>query len=1087
MIEANTKFKDILENIAQAQYSYGELAAEIRAANSRLQLHITTENVAGHEATKKSLREEGSRTRRQLTRESNFNSGLILQQGRANRTAAAKHKVAINQCIQLEHVKTRSILQNEVRKSRKEEVGVARWTQLICSLKFPEMNTRRNQILDPHCRTFDWIFKDNIGQSWDSFNEFLEHPASIFWIKGKAGSGKSSLMRFISEHDKCHRMLDLWSAPTKTVILSWYFWNSGTEFQKSLKGALCSLTHQALSQVDGSAKRTRLFLILLNMHPSMASKESIADWSVAELMEVLQEILSDGSLYGHYVAIFLDGLDEFNSDEDIGRLLDLVKRCTRYTHIKACVSSRPEKHLEVRLSSYHQLKLEDLTADDIQTVVFDRLRSSASDWDDSQIQNLAGKIRERASGVFLWVQLVTDQLARGLLHGDSQQILTERLAKLPPKMESLYEHMWRSLNGDENLKSYRRQAAECLAFHQVFPMTVLELAVALDDDLQHNFIDGIRNPSEVKSLLEKCAVIGDLLKTRCAGLLEIPSHGLAHSSKPSSKDSLIVSANGSEDREALFASLTRIGAMEINFIHRSAKDFLLDTAKGQQIQQYCTWTKMDVVTRVANAYLQRNILGLSALSNANGLFNSKNIDLDRLVSLVFNNDDILPGTAEWQYSLLKNIDSVYSTRVEAGRRVPQTHWQQNWYFYSSERKGKCIDFWGSIAKHFSEMFCKQLLSHGENNGVISTYFLACVCWEPDFDVICSRNLHAMYALLDHGADPNSTCMRTHQDHGTVTPWLRFLRLARRAEDYSGIEAQLASTIEKFIESGASLSAIAAPAWQYTVGEFDCFEALMGLDFHEIGEAVFEVNAAYWVQKIRSRINDPIAASKLQFILDTVVPTRRITLVRGGDGRWFAVEPDDAEGLLEMVLDPRAAEVEYGKVSEYVRQATVNGVVVKPRAFLAARDSISVCPRTKILGGLEHLRRAAATLQAGNTVSWLAATWARMANTSVFANGFSEIPPGKGRLTRFTLLEDVSNNLASFNELYGQLHELLPDTDEFYSTLPDIWQEVVELRDEEAAKLAAQDLVVFDEEVEELHRLFCIHGLEQALEANMNVP
>lgn len=948
------------------------------------------------------------------------------------------------------------------------------------------MNARRNQIVDPHCQTFDWIFKDNIDRPWGNFKEFLENPASIFWINGKAGSGKSSLMRFIGEHDKCRQMLDLWSAPKKAMILSWYFWNSGTEFQKSLKGALCSLTHQALSQVQDLASRSRLFTILLNLNPSIFAKESTADWSVTELVQIFEETLQSSVTYDYCATIFLDGLDEFNYDEDINRLLALVKKVTKEPHVKACVSSRPEKYLEVRLRSYPQLRLEDLTAEDIRTFVIDRLRSSTSDWENSQIQSLAEKVRERASGVFLWVQLVTDQLARGLLHGDSEQILTERLAKLPPKMELLYEHMWRSLNGDEYLESYRRQAAECLAFHQIFPMTVLELAVALDDDLQHKLIEGVQNSSEVKLLLEKCAAIGDLLKTRCAGLLEIPSHDSAHPSNSLSRNRLTLSVKQSQDEEALLKSLTRIGAMEINFIHRSAKDFLLDTVKGQQILQHCTWTKMDVATRVANAFLQRKVLGLSAPFNANGRSNSKYIDLDRLVSVIFKDDDLQPTTAEWQYSLLKNIDSVYSTRVEAERRASQTDWQQNWYFHSSEQSGKLIDFWGSIANHFSERICRLVLSHGENDAMLSTYFLACVCWEPTIDVIRSRNLRAMQIFLDHGADPNSNCMYTHQDHGQVTPWFRFLRLASRTTDYSGIEALLGSTIEKFLASGAELLATTMTAWQYTSGEFDCFEALMALPFHEVGEVVFEVNAAHFLEKIRSRISDPAVASKLQRILEPTLPARIVTLVRGGNGRWSVVKPDDAVYFLETILNPVAAEAEYKDLAAYADKATTNGVGVKPRAFLAARSSTGVCPRTKTFGGLEHLRRASAMVQAKYTISWLSSTWLTIGISSVFANGFSEIPRSEGKLTRFTLLDDMCNNLSSFYELHGPLYECAADTYELYSFLSGIWEELVEFRKEEAAKLAGQDLVVFNEELDELCQLFRIHGLEHALAAKTDV-
>lgn len=1051
------------------------------------------------------MNEEGSRLRHHVTQESSLSRGLIVHQGRANRLAAAEYNVAIKRCVKLEHMKTRSILQKQVRTSRLEEVEVAQCSQFVRSLKFSEMNARRTNIVDPHCRTFEWIFHDTIGRPWDSFKEFLENPASIYWINGKAGSGKSSLMRFVCEHEKCQQMLDLWSSPKKTLILSWYFWNSGTQSQKSLRGALSALSHQILSQ-DQSLASSVFRSHTLN--PTKFAKESATDWSVTELVQLFVAALKSAQ---SHVIIFLDGLDEFNHDEDISRLLILIEEVTIQSHVKACVSSRPERYLESRLEFYPQLNLQDLTANDISTFVMDRLRSSTPDWEDSEIRQLSERVRERASGVFLWVRLVTDQLVRGLLHGDTQQILTERLEKLPPKMESLYEHMWRSLNGDEDLQSYRQQAGKCLAFHQIFPMTVFELTVALDDDLQHKFIEGVHKTAEVKFLLEKCAAIQDLLKTRCAGLLEISStlvleavkpgnvlscskhqaldcssfssdrhsHGLVQAAKSSSRGNVVQLAEEFPDNDALLQYLTRIGTLEINFIHRSAKDFLLETTKGQQIRQHCTWTTMDVTARVVHAYLQRKILGLSALFNANGRSNSKYIDLNRLVSLILNDEDLQPTTPQQQYSLLKTIDSVYQTMIDSERTASQSEWQENWYFYSSEQSGYLIDFWGSIATHLSSKLCKLVLSHCPSDAMVSTYFLASVCWMPDFDVISSRNLHAIHTFLDHGADPNSTCMYTHQDHAQVTPWLRFLRLASRTVDYSGIEAQLVSTIENFRASGAELSAIATTVWQYTRGELDCFDALMTLNFHEPGEAVFEVNAAYFLEKIWSRIRDPGLASKLQHMLEPIAPTQRVTLVRGSNGRWFTVEPDAAVEFLEKVLNPVEVELDYAEIAEYARKVTISGVVVKPRNFLAARSSVNVCPRPQSFGGLEHLRRASSMLQARDTVSWLASTWSTIGITSVLANGFSEIPNSEGHLTRFTLLEDICNNLASFHELYGPLYLYATETDEVYSIISEVWEELAVFGKEEATKLAGQELEIFNDELDELGQLFHKHGLDHA--------
>jgi hypothetical protein len=756
-IETNSKLTAILKNIAQARRDYADFTTELRAADSTLRQHITTETATGHKKLAKSFqstqKEEGSRLRQHVTRESNLNRELIVHHGHANRLAAAEHNASIKRYVKLEHMKTRLVLQEQVRTGRYEEIEAAQCSQFVSSLKFPEMNARRNHIVDPHSQTFEWIFDGDSDRLWDSFKQFLETPSSIYWVNGKAGSGKSSLMKYICEHDRCQQMLDVWSAPKSTLILSWYFWNSGTEIQKSLKGALCALVYQVLSLDQALA------LTLLQSHyldVTKLAKDSVTDWSVTELVRLFKAALRCTQTH---VTIFLDGLDEFNDDEDINPLLVLIEEVTTQPQVKACVSSRPDRYLESRLNSYPRLKLQDLTAKDISTYVTDRLRSAASNWEDSQIQTLAHEVRVRASGVFLWVRLVTDTLVRGLLHGDSQQVLSERLAKLPPKMESLYEHMWRSLNGDEDLESYRQQAAECFAFHQIFPMSVFELAMALDDGVQHKFIEGVHN-SEVKMLLEKCCAIENLLKTRCAGLLEIssplevedlepsritsfPKHQQSESPSPSSNRTShgSVDANKSGSRaivvslagefpgnDALLLCLSRIGRQEIDFIHRTARDFLLQTIRGQQILRHCNWTTMDMITRLVNAYLQRQILGISESDPPEYRFIyptvyslSKYIDLNRLVALIFSIDGLQPTTAEWQYSLLRNIDLVHRTMVRPQNGASLSEWQENWYIYSAKRRRGVKDFWGSVAPYLSDCIYNRILSQRPDDPLLSTH------------------------------------------------------------------------------------------------------------------------------------------------------------------------------------------------------------------------------------------------------------------------------------------------------------------------------------------------------------------------------
>jgi hypothetical protein len=56
-------------------------------------------------------------------------------------------------------------------------------------------------------------------------------------------------------------------------------------------------------------------------------------------------------------------------------------------------------------------------------------------------QALINNILEKASGVFLWVKLVVEEIIIGLEDGDTDQELQERLDSLPPELEDLYQRI----------------------------------------------------------------------------------------------------------------------------------------------------------------------------------------------------------------------------------------------------------------------------------------------------------------------------------------------------------------------------------------------------------------------------------------------------------------------------------------------------------------------------------------------------------------------------------------------------------------------------------------------------------------------
>jgi hypothetical protein len=128
---------------------------------------------------------------------------------------------------------------------RTECERVARSTYVTTSLRYDALYSRHSQIVDAHNKTFEWIFDPNQLQGNDCeqpvFNEWLRTQNGIYWISGKAGSGKSTLVKWICRHPKTQESLRLWAGKKELVIASHFFWCAGTDLQKSQQGLLRSL------------------------------------------------------------------------------------------------------------------------------------------------------------------------------------------------------------------------------------------------------------------------------------------------------------------------------------------------------------------------------------------------------------------------------------------------------------------------------------------------------------------------------------------------------------------------------------------------------------------------------------------------------------------------------------------------------------------------------------------------------------------------------------------------------------------------------------------------------------------------------
>lgn len=129
---------------------------------------------------------------------------------------------------------------HEVRGNQKTLACANCCNQFLESLWFTEIQRRQENINEAHEKTFQWILEpdrnDTPDHEWSNFAQWLECGEGVYWISGKAGSGKTTLMNYICQDDRTLNLLKAWSEAKDILTLSFFFWNPGSPLEKSSDG-----------------------------------------------------------------------------------------------------------------------------------------------------------------------------------------------------------------------------------------------------------------------------------------------------------------------------------------------------------------------------------------------------------------------------------------------------------------------------------------------------------------------------------------------------------------------------------------------------------------------------------------------------------------------------------------------------------------------------------------------------------------------------------------------------------------------------------------------------------------------------------
>ena len=376
-------------------------------------------------------------------------------------------------------------------------------------------------ISQPVRGTCEWILKGQEYKLWAQ-----EPRTSIVWLTGHAGSGKSVLAKFITQH------LEKDASSRQDTVICSFFCNNELSALKDARSLLRRIIFQLLKQHSELTKK------IMSTSDDDSSGRTIFEnydrlWSI--LMIILHEIRTRS------VHIIIDALDECEENTRDRFMNDLAKlvsrsRLSSAMSLKIWITSRPDLSINdyFTTSKPQRLALEDNGDDtdrDLRLVIKERVQKLA---DKLQLKNgtvsgIEDHLIENADRTFLWVQFALELLERSLrtAPGDFRRVL----AGFPRKLEDVYIHFLHEIR-DEDRDFARKVLSAVIGGFR--PLTLEELNVII---------------SMSRSQQGNC-------------------HDLAHLEKDYLHENIIV------DIERILGPLVKISNSRVYLVHLSLKEFL---------------------------------------------------------------------------------------------------------------------------------------------------------------------------------------------------------------------------------------------------------------------------------------------------------------------------------------------------------------------------------------------------------------------------------------------------------------------------------------------------------------------------------
>jgi hypothetical protein len=445
-------------------------------------------------------------------------------------------------------------------------------TEVSKSLYYQDINSRRNQIYENTSEFYAWIWS-NIGSN-SSFTKWLSDGRGVFWITGRPGSGKSTLVKYLINHPRTKEFLIQSRHDQDWRIVSFFFdFRAGKGFANNFEGLLRSLLLQI------TFEEPKILAIIRSYGIEDFDPELRLKWSVPTLRSALQTALAAST---SNICIFVDGLDEYEGS--YRDLVDLFKdvECLLGTNerpsVKVCLASRPEPVLLVLLDESTGFRMQDCNASSISLYVSRRLGPILKADANPRASRLAERISEMAEGIFLWAILATDDVIEQWAHGAVFPEIEKGLQSLPTDLDAMYTRILGRIKSDYRWEGSLMLYLVCYAAHTI---TVEQLFMAVSISMAKGDVSIERPSGEIISSFAR------RVSAYTCGLLDVSYHPIGESK---SNYPIVFNTreaefefSGKQDETIRTVDVKPLHETVRTFLERSeaARSFFMDEPTGQ--------------------------------------------------------------------------------------------------------------------------------------------------------------------------------------------------------------------------------------------------------------------------------------------------------------------------------------------------------------------------------------------------------------------------------------------------------------------------------------------------------------------------